>query len=113
MSNIVRKVIFIIAALAVNISAVSIISFFLFGATSIFSIDVLLGLLLLTASNIPVIILYRAMKNERETSYLTALLGAIGVCIAFITLANIWTLTVPIVIFSVSILIALVFSIRK
>lgn len=113
MSNIVRKVIFIIAALAVNISAVSIISFLLFAATSIISIDALLGLLLLIVSNIPVIILYRAMKNDRETSYLTALLGAIGVCIAFITLANILTLTVPIVIFSVSILIALVFSIRK
>lgn len=113
MSKTVRKVIFIIAALAVNISALSIISFLLFGAASIISIDALLGLLLLIASNIPVIILYRAMKNERETSYLTALLGAIGVCIAFIILVNIWTLTVPIVIFSASILIALVFNIRK
>ncbi|WP_432353651.1 hypothetical protein [Sporosarcina sp. A2] len=85
----------------------------LLASTSIISVDGLQGLLFLVVSNIPVIVLYRAMKNDSKTSYLAALLGSLGVCIAFVTLANIWSLPVPIIIFSVSILIALFSVTRK
>lgn len=111
MKKLVYWIIWSLVVITINIGAIPIAAFSLFGTaegTSIFSVDYLIAFLIVVVANIVTVQLFIAIRNDNKNAFLIGLIIAILQITAIILLINTVSATLCIILAVVSIISAMI-----
>ncbi|WP_019242512.1 MULTISPECIES: hypothetical protein [Bacillus] len=116
MNKFLYYLIWAIAFIALNITTIPVAFFSLFASTTIFSIDGFLALLIILIPNIAIIQLWVSIRQQNIKFFVIGLILIMIEIASFLLLIYAYIFVLPVILFSVSLLLAitlLVLSFRK